>query len=34
MIGWGKIEAIIIKKSAARLECHAAEKNGLHMVHV
>jgi len=34
IINWEKIEAIIIKKSAARLECHAAEKNGLHIVNV
>lgn len=34
MIACEKIETIMIKKSAAQLECHAAEKNGLHMVHV
>ena len=26
MIGWGKIEAIITKKSAAQRKCRAAEK--------
>ena len=31
---WGEIETVLTKKSAARLECHAAEKNGLHIVNV